>query len=58
MLSDDLEEYFRNRAKHMRELAKQSRSPLGRKDLLDLANGYAHSAATVVQSSVKAAIFK
>ncbi len=53
MFSDNLKEHFKDREQEMRELAKKSRSSLGRQHLLNVAEGYAQSAATVGKTNVE-----
>ncbi len=55
MAVEDVKQHFKDREQEMRELAKKSRSSSGRQRLLDLADGYAHSAAASDKTNVKTA---
>ena len=54
MSSDELKQHFADREQAMRALAKKSRSSLGRQHLLDVADGYAYSAAIAGKTDGKA----
>jgi hypothetical protein len=55
MSLEDVKQHFEEREQEMRQLAKKSRSSVGRQHLLDLAEDYAHSAAAVGKTNVGAA---